>query len=373
MALQHPCNTVIIGAGPAGLGVLAALRQAQLPRVRLLERDRIGASFLKWPKQMRMISPSFPGNSFGAPDLNAIVPWTSPALSLGSEHPAGAAYARYLEWIAETYRLAVETGVEVSRVDAEPDGTFRLETSLGHVRSRFVVWAAGEFQQPRYPPFPGSELGLHTGCIRDYEGLGAGERVIVGGCESGMDAAIHLSRLGATVTVIEKNIQLYRETNPDPSLALSPFTLDRLREARAAGRIRIVGGAEVQQIERKNGLYAVVTTKKTYVSSGRPLLATGFSPCAGPVAHLLEWNSEGYAVLTECDESTLAPGLFVAGPVVRHGAAIFCFIYKFRQRFAVVARAILERLGHPTESLDIYRRHGMILEDLSCCGEACAC
>ena len=41
-------------------------------------------------------------------------------------------------------------------------------------------------------------------------------------------------------------------------------------------------------------------------------------------------------------------GMFLCG-TVRHGKENFCFIYKYRQRFAVVAQAIASSLGHETD------------------------
>ena len=64
--------------------------------------------------------------------------------------------------------------------------------------------------------------------------------------------------------------------------------------------------------------------------------------------------------------------MFLCGPTVRHDNQVFCFIYKFRQRFAVVAKAIATSLGMPAEELEKYRIWGMYLDDLSCCGEECA-
>jgi hypothetical protein len=85
------------------------------------------------------------------------------------------------------------------------------------------------------------------------------------------------------------------------------------------------------------------------------------------------WDEARRATLTEEDESTETPGLFVVGPSLRHEAIIFCYIYKFRQRFAVVAAAIGERLGLDLAPLEIYREQGMFLDDLSCCDGDCAC
>ena len=70
---------------------------------------------------------------------------------------------------------------------------------------------------------------------------------------------------------------------------------------------------------------------------------------------------------------TIMPGLFLCGPAVRHDNHVFCFIFKYRQRFAVVAKAIATSLGLPAEGLEMYRSWGMYLDDLSCCGEECVC
>jgi hypothetical protein len=78
-------------------------------------------------------------------------------------------------------------------------------------------------------------------------------------------------------------------------------------------------------------------------------------------------------LLTEQDESTKTPGLFLVGPQVRHDDLIFCFIYKYRQRFGVVANAIGKRLEIDTTPLERYRGEGLYLDDLSCCGEECVC
>ena len=72
------------------------------------------------------------------------------------------------------------------------------------------------------------------------------------------------------------------------------------------------------------------------------------------------------------DESTKTPGLFLVGPAVRHGELSFCFVYKFRQRFGVVADAIARQLGRETDqAVEACRKMNMFLDDLSCCKAAC--
>jgi thioredoxin reductase len=147
-AEQRDYDVVIVGAGPAGLGVGAALARLEQVNFVVLEREAVGASFRNWHDKMRMITPSFNAGGFGYPDLNAIAPRTSPAYSIRTEHPTGQEYADYLEAFADHYELPVQTGVAVAGV--VPDGAgFVVQTSAGDFRARFVVWAAGEFFYPR--------------------------------------------------------------------------------------------------------------------------------------------------------------------------------------------------------------------------------
>ena len=124
-----------------------------------------------------------------------------------------------------------------------------------------------------------------------------------------------------------------------------------------------------------NGTQYEVTTKtgECYTTSATPILATGFNGSHALIRDLFEQREDGFPLLSENDESTIVPGLFHCGPSVRHGGEIFCFIYKYRQRFAVVAKTIATSLDLPAEFLEIYRSWGMYLDDLSCCGEEGVC
>merc|ERR1711871_1048246 len=76
--------------------------------------------------------------------------------------------------------------------------------------------------------------------------------------------------------------------------------------------------------------------------------------------------------LTKCDESTICPGLFLSGPQVRQDDQIFGFVYKYRQRFAVVMNEIATRMGLQTEKVvEECRKHHMFLDDPSCCKATC--
>lgn len=367
-------EVVVVGAGAAGVGVGVVLRDLGIEDFVIVERHEIGASFDRWPREMRLITPSFTSNGFGQLDLNAVALNTSPAFTLKREHPSGAEYADYLRVIAGHFALPIREGVDVRAVEPLPGGAgFVLRTSAGDLRGRFVVWAAGEFQYPDLEPFPGAELCRHSAGVASWAAIGGAEALIIGGFESGCDAAYHLIMAGKAVRVLDADVTWELESS-DPSVALAPYTRERLEAALDTGRLELVGGAVVAAVERTAGGYLVRDEDGDEWATARPpILATGFVGSLQLVRDLFDWDARGNAVLTGEDESARTPGLFVVGPSVRHDRAIFCYIYKFRQRFAVVAAAIGARLGRDLAPLDAYRAAGMYLDDLACCNGDCTC
>ena len=367
-------DVVVVGAGAAGIGMAAALQHAGIADVLIVDKHEVGASFQHWPKEMRFITPSFPTNSIGMLDLNSVAIGTSPAFSLQVEHPTGRKFAAYLKGVARHFELPIKTGVEVQSVFAGSEG-FTLHTSADALRSRFVVWAAGEFQYPRLRPFPGAELCRHNAQIDSWKSVPGKEAIVVGGYESGMDAAIQLAQLGKRVTVLDRSeAPAWGSNESDPSTTLSTFTLERLQETNVATRVRLASGADVVEVRRRATRFEVLCAGgKSFRTESPPILATGFQGSVSLIAEHFELREDGHPLLTQQDESTLVPGMFLTGPMVRHQQHVFCFIYKFRQRFAVVAKAIADRLGLPAKELEMYRHWGMFLDDLSCCGEECVC
>jgi len=366
-------EVIIVGAGAAGIGMAVTLQDAGVSDVLVIDRHEIGASFARWPREMTFLTPSFPSNSVGVLDLNAVTIRTSPAFTLGQEHPDGKSFAAYLQAVAEHHKVKVRTKTDVNTVE-KVDDKFVLTTNGGPLRCRFLIWAAGEFQYPRRSPFPGAELCRHSSVIRSYRRMTGREFLVIGGYESGIDAAIHLSAIAKKVTVLSREATWDSESS-DPSVALSVHTLERLDAAiDAGGKIKLVSEADVVGVEIRRERFLVGTADgKTWTSPTPPILATGFNGSHQLVRELYEPRECGYPLLTVNDESTTTSGLFFCGPLVRHDEQIFCFIYKFRMRFAVVAKEIALRLGLEAGELEVYRSKGMYLDDLSCCEQECEC
>jgi len=376
VASTHPpapriLDALVIGAGPAGIGTALALAAVEGLTFGVLERGRIGQTFLDWPVAQTFLTPSFTGNGFGATDLNAVHPETSPAFSLGVDYPTGAQYARYLRSVVKHFRIPVLEDTEVMAIGRHDEG-FEVQCSRGPVLARALVWAGGEFHDPLPPRLAGAGLADPAGTAAAWTPR-SGRVVVIGGYESGLDLACHHVEHGAEVTVVDGSTPWDAGSGSDPSFRLAPRSRIRLRAAQRTGRLTLTG-AHATAIKRDGATWAVGLDDGTRVrADSRPLAATGYGPGIGPVGDLFDRRADGWPALDEDDQSTLAPGLFLSGPAIRHGGLKFCFVYKFRQRFAHIARVIGERAGKDVGALEAWRAAGMLTDDLSCCGVECAC
>jgi putative flavoprotein involved in K+ transport len=341
--MTTPRNIVIVGAGPAGLGCAIELSRRGVNDFTLLDRHGIGASFERWPAETRFITPSFPASGFGVSDLNQIGD-VLPSSIYDVEHPPGRDYARYLQAVTRHHDLTIATGIDVRHVSARPGGGFLLDTSSGPIETHCLIWAAGEFQYPDPVPFPGAEHGITSMRLASYRALKGSSFTVVGGYESGCDVACFFLQQCAKVKIISAT-DWWNITHHDPSEKLSPVTRQRLAAGLQTGRLDLVHALVINLAKEADGTYTLTTCEgKTIPCATPPILATGFRGSLTLLGEdLLLRDHRGHPRLTEHDESTLAPGLFISGPMVVQGGEKHCFIYKFRTRFSVIAEHILAR------------------------------
>jgi len=368
---SHIYDVIVVGAGAAGVGVSIALIHAGVENFLIVDRDTVGASFDSWPAETRFITPSFPSNSIGMLDLNSIAIGVSPAYSMKIEHPTGPEFAQHLRDIAEYFELPLQENTDVKTIEKK-EGFFHLETNQGTLFANNVIWSAGEYQYPCTDVFTGSELCRHTATVPSYAELEGDDFLIIGGYESGVDAAYHLSNRNKKVRLFDLNAPWDAATS-DPSVALSTYSFERMRNPNFEEHTELHPETIVDSVTLTDGIYEVNTEDgQTFQSKVQPLLAAGFDGSHKFVSHLFEQREDGFPSISEDDESTITPGMYLCGPSVRHDGHVFCFIYKYRQRFAIVANAIASSLEIDTEEfVAAYRSWGMYLDDLSCCGQEC--
>ena len=368
---SHIYDVIVVGAGAAGVGVSIALIHAGVENFLIVDRDTVGASFDSWPAETRFITPSFPSNSIGMLDINSIAIGVSPAYSMKIEHPTGPEFAQHLRDIAEYFELPLQENTDVKTIEKK-EGFFHLETNQGTLFANNVIWSAGEYQYPCTDVFTGSELCRHTATVPSYAELEGDDFLIIGGYESGVDAAYHLSNRNKKVRLFDLNAPWDAATS-DPSVALSTYSFERMRNPKFEENTELYPETIVNSVTLTDGIYEVNTEDgQIFQSKVQPLLAAGFDGSHKFVSHLFEQREDGFPSISEDDESTITPGMYLCGPSVRHDGHVFCFIYKYRQRFAIVANAIASSLEIDTEEfVAAYRSWGMYLDDLSCCGQEC--
>ena len=246
-------DVIIVGAGAAGIGVAISIAHSGIENFLIMDRKGVGSSFAAWPAETRFITPSFPSNSIGMLDLNSVAIGVSPAFNMRIEHPTGQEFAEHLQGLADYFELPICEDTNILSL-VKIDELFHLETEEGTFFAKKVIWAAGEFQYPSQGAFLGSELCLHTSKIKAYSDLAGEDYLIIGGYESGIDAAYHLSKRGKRVRVFDQNCP-WGEESSDPSVALSTYTFERIKSIEFETNVELFSERSVQSITFDGSIY----------------------------------------------------------------------------------------------------------------------
>ena len=121
-------DTIVIGAGPAGLAVGAVLRHANVPFVMLERAKRVGESWHHHYDRLHLHTPK----SHSALPYRAY-PHTYP------RYPSRQQFVEYLDDYARTFELEPEFGREVRRIARGADGAWDVATNVGDYRARCAV------------------------------------------------------------------------------------------------------------------------------------------------------------------------------------------------------------------------------------------
>jgi putative flavoprotein involved in K+ transport len=190
-------DTLIVGAGQAGLAMSAHLRRSGVPHL-VLERSRIAE---RWrSERWDSLVANGPAWHDRFPDLSFsdVDPMSGP-----DDFVAKEAVADYFVAYAEKIAAPVRCGVEVLKVERNAGRPgFRVETSAGVIEADRIVAATGPFQRPIIPALVPAETGvaqMHSVDYRNPAQLAAGAVLVVGAGSSGVQIAEELLASGRRV------------------------------------------------------------------------------------------------------------------------------------------------------------------------------
>ena len=209
-------------------------------------------------------------------------------------------------------------GQQVSVVQRQPDGRFRLETSKGLrllAKTIFIASGVGSFQPRRLKidglaAFEDTQLFYAVGDAAQF----AGRRVIViGDGDAALECALRLATDGpqraAAVTLMHRRDEF----------KAAPDTLAEVAGMRAAKQLDFIAGQAVGFTQENGRMTSLTVATPQGVSVAIPLDAlivlTGLSPKLGPIA---DWGLalERKQLVVDTEKfQTSVPGIFAVGDV----------------------------------------------------------
>ncbi|HEX6151098.1 NAD(P)/FAD-dependent oxidoreductase [Nocardioides sp.] len=354
-------ETVIIGAGQAGLATGYHLRQQGRPFVILDAASRVGDNWRRQWDTLKLYSPAkydrLPGLRFPA------APWSFPGKDQVGD---------YLETYARTFDLPVRLdtrveSLEAAALDGGGDG-YRVTTDRGTWRCANVVVATGTLGRTPNIPSVADELDpsilqLHSSEYRRPGQLREGSVLVVGASHSGCDIAYEVAESRPTILAGRDCGQIPSRLDSPSMHVVFPILVFAWRHiltrSTPIGRkqmdeIRFHGGPmlRVQRADLAERKVERVTSRVEEARDGKPVVdgtprdvatvvwATGFRQVFDwirlPIFDENGWPREMRGVVAD------APGLFFCGLSFQYAFASMVFAGVGRDS-AYVADRIAQR------------------------------
>jgi thioredoxin reductase (NADPH) len=322
-------SLIVIGAGPCGLAVGIAAKQAELPCI-LLERRNIVSSIERYPLAMAF---------FSTPERIEIgaVPFVS-----SHEKPTRRDGLIYYRRVAEHYSLDIRPSEDVTNVIRLPDGRFQLDVRRLHDETAYVtesvVFATGYFDNPNLLNIQGENLPHVEHYFTEGHRYWRRKVIVIGAGNSSVDAALECWRAGAEVTIVHFGESLDRSVKP----WVLPDITNRIKEGSIAvrwrSRVRAITPTHVE-------ISTDGRTESEMLPADAVLAMTGYHADTGILRRL------GVAVdpdsgIPAHDERTMATpvaGCYLAGVIASGNDANRLFIENARGHGELILGDILAR------------------------------
>ncbi|OAS84054.1 flavin-containing monooxygenase [Metabacillus litoralis] len=194
--MKNPFDSIVIGAGQAGLASAFHLQNHGLRYLVLQGDDQTTGSWSKYYDSLTLFSPArysslpglrFPGNQ--------------------SRYPSKEEVISYLNEYTKHFNFNIRTGEKVTNVQ-KVGGLFEIVTAKGNVfYAKTLISATGAFANPNLPRIEGSECFkgkiIHSSEYKNVEEYKNQRVVVVGGGNSAMQIAYELAKV-SNVTIASR-------------------------------------------------------------------------------------------------------------------------------------------------------------------------
>lgn len=291
-------DVLIIGAGPAGLACAIEARRHKL-RYLVIEKGCLVNSIFHFPTNLTM---------FSTPDLLEIgnVPFIT-----ATEKPTREDLLKYYRRVMQHFDLAVNLFETVQSVDGRyPE--FGVRTSKARYRTKRVVVATGQYDNPNRLNIPGEDLPKVSHYYTEGHPFFRRKVAVIGGKNSAVEFALDLYKHGAEVTIIHRGPTF----GDSVKYWLLPDIQNRIKEGRIGARFNTT----VQEIKED---VLILQTKDGYretLENDFVFAMTGYRPDVRFFERLgMEVDADAKPVHDPETLETNVPGLYIAG-VVTAGA-----------------------------------------------------
>ncbi|MFL5507022.1 MAG: YpdA family putative bacillithiol disulfide reductase [Gemmatimonadales bacterium] len=319
---------LVIGAGPCGLATGLAAKRAGLACV-LLDRRTVVSAIERYPLGMTFFSTPEKLEIGGVPFVTA------------TDKPSRREGLIYYRRVAEMFGLDIRVREEVTGLAREADGTFTVTVRRPHdsvtYRAANVVVASGYYEQPNRLGIPGEDLPHVSHYFTEGHRHWRQKVVIVGGGNSGVDAALECFRAGADVTMVLRGDELH----PSVKAWVLPDIGNRIKE----GSIKVRWRTRLTAITPTHVETMSADGRTERIPADQVLLLTGYRPDL----HLLRAAGVPVDAATGVpahDEATMAtpvPGLYIAGVLAGGDDDNRLFIENTRHHGELVVQDVVAR------------------------------
>ncbi len=288
-------DVIIVGAGPIGLTCGIEAKELGMSYL-IIEKGCLVNSIYHYPVNMTFFSTSEKLEIGGVPFISH------------GQKPTRSEALEYYRRVSVHHNLNIHLYESVVNISGE-EGGFRVETSKGEYNSKLIILSTGFYDIPNMLEIKGEDLPKVKHYYDEPHPYAGMKVIVIGGGNSGVDAALETYRRGAEVTMVIRKSELDKGVK----YWVRPDIENRIKE----GSIKCFFNSEISEIrEEEVDIYTpegLVTIENDFV-----LAMTGYKPDFDFLRKIGISISEDEGKIPDydvCNYETNIRGVFLAGVV----------------------------------------------------------